>query len=139
MTYRICKIFEVESGHMLSKHKGSCKFPHGHSRKIEVVLESDKLDENDMIIDFKRVKEVIKPLVEIYDHSICLNSNDSIYDILKNRYGDRVITFENQDPTSEVMAKKVFDVIKANFSSNGVKIRSVRIWETSSAWAEYSE
>lgn len=139
MTYRICKVFEVESGHMLSKHKGSCKFPHGHSRKIEVVIESEKLDENDMVVDFKKLKEVVKPLVDVYDHSICVNSNDSICDILKSRYNDRVIPFVDKDPTSEVMAKKIFDTIKKNFTSNSVKICSVRIWETSSAWAEYME
>ena len=139
MTYRICKIFEVESGHMLSKHKGNCKYPHGHSRKIEVIIESNKLNENDMVLDFKRVKEIIKPLVDIYDHSICINSDDTMCDVFKNHYGNRVNVFERQDPTSEVMAKKIFDIIKENLSGDGIRVCSVRIWETSSAWAEYCE
>lgn len=139
MAYRICKSFEVESGHMLSKHKGGCKYPHGHSRKFEVVLERQQLDENDMVIDFKRVKEIVKPLVDIYDHSICINSNDAMCGVLKEHYGDRAIVFENQDPTSEVMAKTVFDVIKKELSNDKIKVCSVRVWETSSAWAEYSE
>ena len=59
MPYRICKTFEVENGHMLSKHPDKCRFPHGHTRKIELVLEADALDGNDMVCDFKAVKEAV--------------------------------------------------------------------------------
>ena len=31
MPYRICKTFEVESGHMLSKHPDLCKFPQSYT------------------------------------------------------------------------------------------------------------
>ena len=47
--YRICKTFEVENAHMLSKHPEKCKFPHGHSRKIEVVISAAQLDSADMV------------------------------------------------------------------------------------------
>ena len=57
MPYRICKRFEVESGHMLSRHPARCKFPHGHTRTIEVVLEAGTLDANNMVCDFKAIKE----------------------------------------------------------------------------------
>ena len=51
------KSIEVESGHQLSKHPDKCQFPHGHSRKVEIELEADELDANDMVCDFKIVKE----------------------------------------------------------------------------------
>jgi 6-pyruvoyltetrahydropterin/6-carboxytetrahydropterin synthase len=44
MPYRICKSLEIENGHMLSKHPDKCRFPHGHSRKVEFVIEADELD-----------------------------------------------------------------------------------------------
>ena len=56
MPFRICKTFEIESGHMLSKHGGKCRFPHGHSRRIEVVLVADQLNAADMVCDFKALK-----------------------------------------------------------------------------------
>ena len=37
MPYRICKTLEIENGHMLSKHPDKCRFPHGHTRKVELV------------------------------------------------------------------------------------------------------
>jgi hypothetical protein len=43
MPYRICKTFEIENGHMLSKHPDKCRFPHGHTRKVEFTLEADAL------------------------------------------------------------------------------------------------
>ncbi len=49
MPFRICKTFSIESGHILSKHPGKCRFPHGHSRTVEVVLTADHLDASDMV------------------------------------------------------------------------------------------
>lgn len=55
MVYRICKSIELESGHLLSKHPGNCKFPHGHTRSVEMVFRAETLDANDMVLDFKAI------------------------------------------------------------------------------------
>lgn len=142
MPYRICKIFSVENGHILSKHAGNCRFPHGHSRRIEVVLEADTLDANDMVCDFKQVSELIKAFIEQFDHAMCLNTSDSHYAIYKAAYA-RVVPFENEDPTSEVMAKMVYDrmvsALRQAPDGLGDRLRIVRIrmHETASSWAEY--
>ena len=67
MRYRVCKSFEVESGHMLSKHPSLCRFPHGHTRKVEFVLEADALDGNQMVCDFKVVKEIVNDFLDARD------------------------------------------------------------------------
>lgn len=58
MPYRICRIFEIENGHILSKHPEKCRFPHGHTRRVEIVFEADDLDANDMVCDFKVLRRV---------------------------------------------------------------------------------
>ena len=63
MPFRIAKTFTVESGHLLTKHPGACKFPHGHSRTVEVVLTADTLDARDMVCDFKALKQMIAAAV----------------------------------------------------------------------------
>jgi 6-pyruvoyltetrahydropterin/6-carboxytetrahydropterin synthase len=148
MPYRICKSFEIESGHLLAKHPGKCRFPHGHSRRVEFVLEADALDPSEMVCDFKAVKELIEGQIEAFDHALCMNADDPKYADFKAAYGDRVIGFEGQDPTTEVMAKTFFDLL-ANAVAAGaapggrypirecVRVVSVRVWETSSSWAEY--
>lgn len=151
MPYRICKTFEIESGHMLSKHPDLCKFPHGHSRKVEFVLEADELDHNEMVCDFKSLKEAMCDFLKAWDHALCVNTKDPQHDALKKAYGDRIISFENLDPTTEVMARRIHEELKCNlaaYASNPsakyplrptVRIVRVRVWETSSSWAEYCE
>lgn len=109
MPYRICKSIEVENGHMLSKHPDKCQFPHGHTRKVEIVMESSELDENQMVCDFKIIKTALGDWLDQFDHAMCMNTTDPAYLEFKARYGDRVIGFENQDPTTELMAKTFFD------------------------------
>ncbi|NUM32963.1 MAG: 6-carboxytetrahydropterin synthase [Candidatus Brocadiae bacterium] len=151
MAYRICKMIEIESGHMLSKHPANCKFPHGHSRKIEILLEADTLDKNDMVCDFAILKELMKNFLNNFDHALCINTSDPMYDTLKKAYGERIIGFEKQDPTTEVVAKLIFDKIKENLDAyckhpkisfpiaTSVRLKRVRVWETSTSWAEYEE
>ena len=148
MPYRICKTFEVENGHMLSKHPDKCRFPHGHTRKVELVLEADALDGNDMVCDFKAVKEAVGEFLEAFDHAMCMNMADPMYGAMRQRYGERIIGFEQVDPTTEVLAKVVHDHLQEKLHGDelaggqypvqaGVRVAKVRVWETSSSWAEY--
>lgn len=151
MPFRICKSFEVENGHMLSKHPDACQFPHGHTRKVEFVLESETLDENEMVCDFKILKEVIHAYLMTLDHALCMNTEDPAFVEMKSRYGDRIIAFEKTDPTTEVMAREIFQRCHKALAAyaegqdqryplrSAVKLASVRLWETSSSWAEYWE
>ncbi|MCB1205290.1 MAG: 6-carboxytetrahydropterin synthase [Verrucomicrobiae bacterium] len=149
MPYRVCRTFEVENGHMLSKHPDKCRFPHGHTRKVECVLEADDLDDREMVCDFKVLKLVLSDWLQRYDHAICMNTEDPAYADFKARYGDRVIGHESEDPTTEVLARDIFLHLRNALADyrNGevtgfplreqVRLLSVKVWETSSSWAEY--
>ena len=152
MPYRISKSFEIENGHILWKHPDRCRFPHGHSRTVEIILLADRLDENDMICDFKALKQAVYEFIDSWDHALCLNSEDTNLPLYQKAYAERIIVFPKVDPTSEVMAKRIYDEVKqrleiaqANATAkpyrvpSGVKLERVRITETSSSWAEYSE
>ena len=104
MPYRICKSIDIENGHMLSKHPDKCQFPHGHTRKVEIVMESSELDANQMVCDFKIIKTVLGEWIDQFDHAMCMNTADPAYSEFKSRYGNRVIGFENQDPTTDNLA-----------------------------------
>lgn len=149
MPYRICKSLEIENGHMLSKHPDKCRFPHGHTRRVEFVLEAAELDGHEMVCDFKIIKDAVGEWLDSLDHAMCMNTADPAYADFKARYGDRVIGFENEDPTTEVMARTIFDhTVKALEAYRlredaryplacGVRLLRVRVWETTSSWAEY--
>jgi 6-pyruvoyltetrahydropterin/6-carboxytetrahydropterin synthase len=135
---------------MLSKHPDKCRFPHGHTRRVEIVLEADSLDANGMVCDFKIVKTAIGDYLDTFDHALCMNTNDPMYSTLKAAYGDRVIGFDGTEPTTEVIAKAFFDECVKGFARystaetqryplrQDVRVVAVRVWETSSSWAEYA-
>ncbi len=151
MVYRVCKAFEVESGHMLSKHAGACRHPHGHSRRIEVVLASETLDANDMVCDFKAIRLALRDFVDRFDHALAINSADPLLEAVKKTSG-RVVVFEGEDPTTEVMARTVFEFLDGEIKAGrtyadeaglaygfpkGLRLERVRVGETSTSWAEY--
>jgi 6-pyruvoyltetrahydropterin/6-carboxytetrahydropterin synthase len=164
--YRICKTFDIESGHMLSKHPGRCRFPHGHSRRVEVVVASSTLDENDMVCDFAALKHALADCLDRLDHAMCLNSQDPALATLAPGQGTasgpidphtgtrtapvhihdrRLVIFHNTDPTTEVLARYIYDSLVEEIRSGGngghlptrLIVERVRVGETSSSWAEY--
>ena len=149
--FRIAKTFEVEYGHRLSKHPEKCRFPHGHSLRIEVVVRGRELNGNDMVCDYKALKMLVVDVVDRLDHAMALNSNDPQLEGLA-AIGDRVILFEDQDPTTEAVARWIYQQIDGRLAADGsvttpggmayeipegLELERVRIWETSSSWGEY--
>ncbi len=151
MPYRVSKSFRVESGHMLSKHPGRCRFPHGHSRRIDVVVAADALDSNDMVCDFKALKLAIEQVCDKLDHALAINSDDPL---LANLTGvrERLVVLPGIDPTTEVLARRIYDeltaLIGAGFSAHtpdgvrytlpgALRVERVRVTETETTWAEF--
>jgi 6-pyruvoyltetrahydropterin/6-carboxytetrahydropterin synthase len=142
-------MIEIENGHMLSKHPEACRFPHGHSRRVEFVLEAESLDEREMVCDFKIIKEAVADYLDTLDHALCVNTEDPAFSELRARYGERIVPFDRLDPTTEVMAREIYETAAAKLRAyaaqaspryplrSEVKLISIRLWETSSSWAEY--
>jgi len=149
--FRIAKVFEVEYAHRLSKHPERCRFPHGHRLRVEIVLRGESLDTNDMVCDYKALKILVLDLVERLDHALAINADDPHREALESMSG-RLVAFEGTDPTSEALARDLFDAIAARLAESrrvvsptgteytipeGVELERVRVWETASSWAEY--
>ncbi len=149
MPYRIAKTLTFESGHILTKHRGRCRFPHGHSRTVEVVLVAEQLDANDMVCDFKAVKRALEGLLDRWDHALCLNTADPGFADLQRTYGERIVPFAGTDPTTEVMARTIFEALQQKLHEATqqaaaeypvppeVRLERVRVTETATSWAEY--
>jgi len=149
MSYRICRIFEIENGHMLSKHPDKCRYPHGHTRKVECVLEAPDLDGREMVCDFKVLKLILADYLDQFDHALCMNTDDPAFSEFKERYGDRVIGYESEDPTTEILARDIFQHLRKSLEEyrgepgqefplrDTVQVASVKVWETSHSWAEF--
>src|SRR6201994_1118035 len=70
------RMFEVtvqagfSSGHYLRNYRGKCENPHGHNYKVLVTLAGDELDEAGLLLDFKLLKQVLRPTVDYLDHQM---------------------------------------------------------------------
>lgn len=152
--YKVCRSFTVESGHMLSKHPERCRYPHGHTRRVEIVVSAEGLDANDMVLDFKALKLAIGDYIHRYDHAMAVNSKDPLLDAMKQVHPESLVVFEGLDPTTEVLAKDIYDYtacvlregwaleqggVTYSIPANAVVLDRVRVWETPSSWAEYGE
>lgn len=118
-------------------------------------MAGERLDANGMLVDFKALKLAVEDLIEQYDHAMAVNSEDPSLPMLLERFGDEaVVVFENQEPTTEAMAERLFIAIAAilreGFTGRGksgveyaiapgaVRLERLRVWETPDSWAEFS-
>ncbi len=150
-TFRVSRSFTVESGHMLSRHPESCKFPHGHTRTITVVVAGESLDENGMLVDFKALKLALAEHLDRYDHSIAVNSADPFLPALQAHFPEQAtVVFENEEPSTENIAKQIYGYVARVLLEGFVEgpyqilpgkvfLERVRVTETPATWAEYSE
>lgn len=92
MRVRLVKAFDFEAAHWLpcfpEGHK--CRRMHGHSFKVEVVVEGDVPEERGYLVDYGEIKRAIAPVRDRLDH-YCLNEIEGL-----------------ENPTSEVLARWIW-------------------------------
>lgn len=141
MPYTIRKTFRFEAAHrLMDSYSKKCQQVHGHSYKLELFLQSDQLDENEMVVDFGKLRDLLGDILEQFDHRIVLCEKDPLTDCLPENLGCILVSF---NPTAEKMADYFFHLLRTEFYQNEdlrhIQIKAVRIHETETGWAEYSE
>ncbi len=130
--YKVTKHIDFCYGHRLLNYDGQCRHLHGHNGRIEVDIESDKLDARGMVVDFSDIKRVLKTWIdETLDHRMLLNKADPLVPVLQQRGEFHYLMDEN--PTAENIAKLIF----SHARSQGLPVVEVRLWETPSSYASY--
>ncbi len=56
---------KIDSAHRLPNYEGPCHNLHGHSWNIVIEIETDELDKNDFVLDFRKIKETVM----VMDHN----------------------------------------------------------------------
>jgi 6-pyruvoyltetrahydropterin/6-carboxytetrahydropterin synthase len=124
--YEVTVEADFSSGHYLRNYKGKCENPHGHNYKVRVTLAGATLDEAGLLLDFKLLKQVLRPIVDRIDHQM-LNDLEP---------------FTVLNPSAENLAKYFYDETNVRLSSvtNGrVRVKDVTVFETDTTTARYSE
>lgn len=115
--YELTVIANFSSAHCIRGYEGACENLHGHNWKVEVVVRGAKLDKAGMLLDFKLLKDKLGPVLDELDH----------------QYLNQLPYFKKNNPTSENIAKYIYDKIKAQ----GVKLKLVTVWESENSAATY--
>ncbi|MDW7732818.1 MAG: 6-carboxytetrahydropterin synthase QueD [Methanolobus sp.] len=66
MKMRLGIIDHIDSAHYLPEHN-TCGVVHGHTYKVEIVIEGEK-KESGMVMDFYEIKKIVKEVLKEYDH-----------------------------------------------------------------------
>jgi 6-pyruvoyltetrahydropterin/6-carboxytetrahydropterin synthase len=111
------------AAHQLRGYKGRCERLHGHNWKVNIHVVSDTLNELDMVMDFHELKDMAKETISALDHSFL---ND-------------MFPFTEINPSSENVAKWIFDALKKKINSGPVRLSAVTVWESDTASATYYE
>lgn len=109
------------SAHNLRGYKGKCEDLHGHNWRVEVSAASEDLDGIGMVLDFKILKDELKGILSELDH----------------KYLNDVEYFKDVNPTSENIARYIFEKFKEKRPD--VAIKKTTVWETDGSSATYGE
>jgi len=141
----IRKLFKFENAHIVRDctTQRCSENIHGHSYKIEVLLESNYLDNGQMVYDFGLTKRSIKQLIDSFDHGITLWSKDdkSYLDAMK-QYSNRWVQLP-VSPSAEQFSRVIYllveRVLLCTHMQNGereVKLHSIIVHETETGYAQ---
>jgi 6-pyruvoyltetrahydropterin/6-carboxytetrahydropterin synthase len=96
---------------------------HGHNYVLEVSLEGEPDPVTGMVLDLKELKEILtRQVVDVYDHRF-LNYEVPPF--------DRVV------PTTENIARDIWQRLQPHLTAGGRRLREVRVYETPDLYVEY--
>jgi len=113
---------EFAAAHRLREYDGNCERLHGHNWKVDVVLRGENLDKLGMVLDFRDAKRLLNQVLDELDHS----------------YLNELEAFRQQNPTTENVARVVYDALAARLP-DGVTVARVTAWECDHCGASYSQ
>lgn len=120
MKYSIESRFTFEYGHILKNaYTTACsKNLHGHSGKLFIKITTEKIGENGMVIDFKKLKDDIKKFINDIDHTFFIAYDDKRLKHIEAASKSVFIIsgldeFDN-NPTAECIATAIYKVIQSH-------------------------
>lgn len=141
----IRKLFKFENAHIVRNcsTRRCSENIHGHSYKVEVLLESNYLDDGQMVYDFGLTKLYIKELIDSFDHGITLwSKDDKAYLEAMKAHSNRWVELP-VSPSAEQFSRVIYLIVERVLTCttmiNGerdVKLHSIIVHETETGYAQ---
>lgn len=141
----IRKLFKFENAHIVrgcSTRRCSHSI-HGHSYKVELILEAHAFDNGQMLYDFGLLKGGPRDLIDAFDHAVAIwDGDDADYVAACKRFSERWISLP-VSPSAEQFSRLFFRLVDTLLSLtdtvNGeqdVRLHSVIVHETETGYAQ---
>ena len=139
---RVTREFTFETAHVLWNYDGPCRNVHGHSYRLFFTVsgiphKDSSNPKNGMVIDFSDLKKIVmREVVDVFDHAVAVSRDftPEKFEMIKSAFGNTVVV--DYQPTCENMVADFAERIKRNLPE-GVKLHSLRLWETAKSYAEW--
>ena len=119
--YELKIITQFAAAHRLENFYGKCEALHGHNWKVEVFLRGTELDRAGLLLDFGVVKARTREVLEEIDH----------------KYLNELEAFRDRNPSSENLARYLFERLGTVLNGDGVRVLRVNVWESDTSCAAY--
>lgn len=120
--YELMVVSYFSAAHRLKDFKGNCERLHGHNWKVEIYITASSLDNTGLVLDFGIIKEKLQEVLKQLDH----------------QYLNELPPFIDQNPSSEIIARFVFNEMAIKLDVPGVRVDKVAVWESENTCAAYS-
>ena len=118
--YHLTILTHFAAAHNLLNYQGDCENLHGHNWKVEVTVTARELDKAGLGIDFKILKKQTKEIMNYH------------------KYLNDLEAFKGKSPSSEHIAKFIFDRLVEQLKGYDVVVAKVTVWESDNAYASYT-
>ncbi len=119
--YELKILTQFAAAHRLENFYGKCEGLHGHNWKVEVFVTGEQLDEAGLLMDFGVIKAKTHALLEEIDH----------------KYLNELEAFRDQNPSSENLARYLFEHLSTALNQDRVRVSRVNVWESDTSCASY--
>lgn len=139
---RVTREFTFEMAHVLRNYDGPCRNVHGHSYRLFVTVSglpvNDRTDPKDgMVIDFTDLKRIVlENIVDVFDHSVVVSRDfdSEKREMMTKTFGNTVVV--DYQPTCENLISDFAAILKSKIPA-GVKLHSLKLYETARSYAEW--
>ncbi len=111
--YELCVTSRFSGAHRLCGYDGPCARLHGHNWDVAVYLRGRRLDAQGLLVDFQRVKADIRGALDALDH----------------RELNRLPMFARRNPSSENLARYLFETLARQLNTRRVTVHRVQVSE----------
>ncbi|MBN1898735.1 MAG: 6-carboxytetrahydropterin synthase QueD [Spirochaetes bacterium] len=115
---------DFSAAHRLNHYKGDCEQLHGHNWKVQILFESDRLNEIGLAVDFRDLQKRLNKILHTLDH----------------KYLNDIDYFKKNATSTECIARYIYEKMSMELgSSPHVKLKKVTCWESDKSAASYYE